>query len=852
MNVELFIARNRDEDNLQYERIELYDDENVFYRGKVIDSQDINALFNDFINTFSIPSTPATDKVFKYWFEIGVANGLRVNKRLPAYIQVNSIPLKFGEVELEGLSERGQQITNYKITMYGKLTGLNDLFGEDTLQGLPLSEYDFPFNKDNIEAGLQFPALMTLNKGLNEGSDVIMPFILPTDKEIRYNTGDDESTLDIAVDRGRLDIREFRPAIRQIRIIEAIEEKYNISFSREYFNTSSFKNSFMWCNGNEEFNNLSTFKTIDVLDEGTYSTDFDDVIVREDSISIIKDIEALRNKESVFDGQTYMEEDKEYIYATSFKLEITPSNPDALYRVELYNTKSDEVLDFYENRGSYVFYVPENFVFKFKANNNPTFTDTYYYKITTNDEIDFDLQTYVSTNILEVLNTINITLDSLTMYSNDSRVFNVSTNIDIANNLPDMKVSDYIKGIIKQNKLIIRPTSDKDFRVLNIVDYFNKGNILDFTPYIDFGLDVETERYKTYRSIDFKFETSETASQETFKDNTGRYRGDVLKRYEKINGVEINPVYDVDNKNDLSIDIPFEIPAFGRLLNESNTDDDGNLIPSPISLALFQDEEFKKQWVESPCIFYYNGITKLNDVANPKIKIDFLTSGFSYEEDETESQVDNANIISLGFVTICDTSDNELSSQVNNNYDFSDTTISPWHNTTLLKNQYNNYYKDWIELTYNNNTRLKTFTAKNVPYNLISKLELDTSIIVDNDKYNIEEYEINLLNGDIEFILFPSDYNKFGLQPLDNKAEYLYYNAGGAYDSIVVESNQPINIDFQRQLDWVTGDRGTLPAGKYVLSWYVAYNPLASNRQGLLTITSGDKAKVLFLNQKQA
>lgn len=815
MNIELFIAE--DINTEQYKRIDLFDDENIFYRGKIIDSQDLNALFNDLVNTFAIPSTPKTDNIFKYWFEIGVNNGFNINKRVPAYIQVNSVPLKFGELQLEEVIEKDGKVDNYKVTMYGKLTGLDEIFGEDNLSDLDLSEFNFGYTKNNLQAGISFPALIQLADGFNENSDIVFPFILPTDKEVQYNTGNTDDITDISQVAGRLSVKDFRPGIRQIRLIEAIERKYNITFSRDFLNTASFKNSYMWLNGQEDFKNLLKYELIELinnpdpssspLNDGTFNNDGSITLTRDfNNVSTPLDIGSI------------------YSYVANMEINISNiSDPNLIYTLRIVDNDSNEVIREFVNitGNNNLTYLDRLTIIV--DNTLPSFTNTYRIEISTQGNLDFNLVFGIRTE-LQTPTTIE---EIITNYISNTSSQSFNGGFDVSNNLPEMEVGNYIKSLIKQFKLVIRPESENSFFVDNIVDYFNKGNLLNFTNYVDYEENIPSSRYKTYRKINFNFKEPETAPQNEFKSSTGRFRGNSIKRY------------DVDNKNELSVSIDFEIPSFVRLRNSQQTES------TLINLALLQGAEATAEWTDNPCMFYYNGVTKISNEPNPApIVFDYLTENFEVNG--------NPDTFTATTITLCDNSDSEIYSQVNNTLDYADTTINGWHGQPIQNNLYNNYYKPWLDLIYDPNTRLKRFICKNVPFSIITELELNTTIIVDNNKYNIEEFEINLLTGDIELVLFPTDFNVYSLQPLDNKSENIYFNAGGNWDSINVESNETINISF-RDSTWLKGDRDTiegLPAGRYTISFYAAYNPSTSPRSEIITVTSGNRAKVLFINQR--
>lgn len=807
MNIEYFI---------QGQRIPLYEDESLIYKGKMIDSQDINSLFNDFINTFTIPSTPKTDKIFKYWFEIGVNNGFKPNKKVDSNIQFDSIPIRFGKTQLEDVVESNGKITFYKVTFYGQLTGLDDLFGEDELSDLDLNKYNYPLFGVNIARGLQFPQNITdVNGDEFTESDIIIPFIYSASGEVQYNTNDDK---DISTDEGRLDIRGFRPAIRHYRIMEAIEDRYNIKFSREFFNSPAYKNMYLWLNGQEDFNNITRpqkYLINNIADSG--SVNVGDVELGNNQIKVIRNNQ---NPPTVPSNET----STFYKYRFKLKTSVAVGNNQDRYRIRITDANTGIILqESFELIGNQVYEYfddiefsydgpPEEVIRNYQINVIPT-------NIGINSTISIASLNEITTSTLrdssDFLTLVEDVLSDIEITSGQQIFENI---FFIEDNLPELTVADYIKGLIKQFKLIVRPTSNKEFTVMNIVDYLNSGKIKDFTNYVDTKEDIISKKYKTYKSIDFKFEEPDNIIQKTFKNLTGRYRGNSIKKY------------NVDNKNETSVEIPFEIPSFTRL------SDNAVNINTLINIALLQNESAEAEFSTNPISFYYNGITNvIEDTDNLKpIKIDVLTI------EETPA---NAYIIDCDYITLCDTSDNQVLSQVNNNLDYSNFTINGWHKQPINKNLYNNYYKPWLDIIYNNDSRIKEYLLKNVPLKDIFELDLNTNIIINNDLYYIEEYEINLLSRDIKLKLFPRLDNLFAIEGLTTSQNTnLNYNLGGGWDLFSFESSD----DWTAQV--LYGNFISIPQnylsgtkGKNKVSFFIQANESTNMREGKIRITSAQQ-----------
>jgi len=833
------------------EKIDLFEEGKIMYKGKLVDAENIEAIFNDIVNTFTVPATKKNNRIFKNWFQIGVKDGLNPNIRVDSYIEYNTLPFRSGKTQLEEIRNKDGMLNSYGITFYGEITGLEDLFtlkriNEDTgleestgelskLKDLDFSKYNFTYDERNIVALLTSPGLV-LTETLNTVPTLIMPMIIPTDRLIEYNTGSTEDAKDITLDEGRLFLEDLRPAIRQTAIIEAIEEQYGITFSRDFIDTTDFTTLYTWLNRNEDGSNVFKWEALET------SRDLGDEFLTFDFYNIFLKFNGgnLANETGVTSPNESYEINFEYKFWYKFPNET-------FFRIRLVNREGVvlNTSEITQGRGTTnpqignngFFELVFNTQFQMIPNSEDEIDQAFQIEIQINDEMnEADGNQYyadmITTWKLADTSGTGTQIDDASALGGVRSILEILPTFTIARNMPDITVLGYLKNLIKEFKLIIRPISTTEFRLQNINDYYAEGNVIDITKYSDVNTE-ESVIYKNNKLISYNYAVEEdSALQEQFKIANDRYRGNAIKNF------------DVDNKKTTSIELTTEVPFFVRLL-DSDTNRKTN-----INIALYNSQDsdggVSKIYPENMLSFYYNGITPItnSDTIIP-IKIDLLprateTSGGGKTE---------TNIIDILSVPICDSSNNYVVSQVTNNLDFSDTTVNGWHNVNLTKNIYNKNHLPWITNLLNPDSRITTVESVLQP-NDINKIELNTQIIYKNNRYSIEDFEIDLITNETKFRLFPDFNNKYLISDTSINQTEFFFNADGGFSNIVIRTSEIIG-DVTTDQSWI--DISPLDGNRRVFNipFFIKTNYKDTERNGIINITIGEETYVIDINQSK-
>ena len=830
------------------EDIDLFEAGSIMYKGKLVDADKIEAIFNDLVNTFTVPASKKNNRIFKNWFEIGNADGFNPNLRVDSFLEYNTLPFRSGKTQLEAIKNKDGKINSYSITFYGEITGLDDLFtiketnvetgliediGEQAkLKDLDFSELNFVYDRRNITALFTTPSLVLTEGGLSSIPSLIMPMIVPADKEIQYETNVDNDVRDITKDEGRLFIDDLRPAIRQTAIIEAIEAKYNIVFSRDFIDSTDFTTLYTWLNGNENSDNIISTQELRAskFDNTAYisfpfqsDTEIDFNFTSEDLVDVI------------------VNDPFNETYNISFEMKFFYRFPDDVEFQLILVDKQDNIIEESEILLGQGFLDEDEDETPLRTN---TFTVNFNVVPNSDDIIDQTFRILVkSKNKINFEDGNTFSVDYRTTYSRANTaspvpitngigtgdaqaIINYKPTFKVSENMPDITILDYLKNIIKEFKLIIRPNSTTNFILQNINDYYSEGNSIDITSFTDTKSEESTV-YKNNKKIDYKYQVEEDSDlQKGFKINTGRYRGNDTKNYK------------VDNKKSTDIELENEIPFFVRLKNTSTA------LPTNINIAIYnsvEDGEVSSLFPENMLSFYYNGITAITDDSNLlPIKLDL---NFKPSDDYNPIP----NILDIKGVPICDSSNNYITSQVSNNLDFSSTTINGWHNVSLSNNIYNKNHKPWIDNLLNSDARITTVESV-VPPTVANEIDLNSQILYKNNKYSIEDFEIDLTTNETTFNLFPDFNNQYLITGTTIDKTSFVFNAGGGFSNVVIRTDETIESATTNQ-NWI--DIGDISGNKrvYNIPFFINENYKDAEKVGVIRVVVGGQTYIININQ---
>lgn len=493
INTNLYIQDIRqDTDPITYIKVDLFKDENIELNSSVQNVNDISKTFSDFSQSFTIPASAKNNGIFQHYYNTDVDGTFNPNIRIRGYIECGSLPFKYGVIQLEDVKLKEMQPDSYTIRFFSASVNLSDRFKDDDLTTLDLSEFDHQYNSDIFDA--------TYSNSL--GEDLYYPLIT---SNRAWQIGGDNN-LDITHSLGKLSFTELRPALKLIRIIEAIETKYLFTFDREFLGRAVFGNLHIWC-----FNNL-----------GFSVNELNGVLVDFTTTGNLEDIS----------GVTVNLTDNYFITDANVATRITIT-PSSGYEDVPYVLKR-----FLDGEDWTTFSATGTATFPLRTDND---SKKHSFYIITQGTFKFTFKIRMST--------FGGGLSKSATMSEQT----ISVLLSVSANLPKIKVKNFITSLIKMFNLALVPINSNSFKLLPLDDWYFQGKLIDITKYID-SKDVTFKRPKLFKNILFQHQKSGQILNEKFRNNQGGILG-----YGDLQGV-----YEIDG-TELKVQTEFENLMFSRL-----------------------------------------------------------------------------------------------------------------------------------------------------------------------------------------------------------------------------------------------------------------------------------------------
>jgi hypothetical protein len=330
--------------------------------------------------------------------------------------------------------------------------------------------------------------------------------------------------------------------------------------------------------------------------------------------------------------------------------------------------------------------------------------------------------------------------------------------------MPDMKIIDFITGIIKAFNLMIIPKPNNIYEFAPLEMYYNAGKILDITEYT-YEDEMSINKPKLFKSINFTYEESKNVLNEAYKGLYQQNYGDLIYNSERITE---NSTYDIKLPFE---NVLFEVPKQGKLFQT----------------ATLIDKDLKP-YVPKPMLIYMNqrvsGLTGtdqiyVTNIVGAATQINAYNR-FSNEYDNLPTDPNHSQLMTMNF-------GNEQSS---------------WLNEFAPQGLYFRHYKNFIDNLYNIKTRLVKVKALLPPSLLGSTvtngdgiplgISLNDRLVIRNKRYLINSFTTDLTTGETDLELL-TDYRGV------DAASTIGYRFG-SFETIDTD-NKELSIDVEIYLN---------------------------------------------------
>ena len=113
--------------------LDLFKDEQINVTSMQQNVQDINKVFTDFSQSFTVPATPNNNDIFLHFYENSLQQTIDQNVRCEAVIEIDLTTFRRGKISLEKTEVQNNEPYSYQITFYGDVASLKDTFGDSKL-----------------------------------------------------------------------------------------------------------------------------------------------------------------------------------------------------------------------------------------------------------------------------------------------------------------------------------------------------------------------------------------------------------------------------------------------------------------------------------------------------------------------------------------------------------------------------------------------------------------------------------------------------------------------------------------------------------------------------------------------
>lgn len=668
--------------------IDLFDDESIEVSLSVKQASSIGDILADFSKTFTVPATRKNNAIFRHFYRSDIIDGVGYVRGIPAAIYINGDEFRTGVINLQDSLIKDGDPYAYTLQFFSSIQKLNDI-GDIQLGQLDFSALDHDYTSTNIRAGMRGT--------LNNTTDLVYPLASTVTYWEYDSTPSNHRAYNIAYHTGHsgnqhgVNYRELKPAISFKVIMEAIKESLGIEFSGSFYSgqDSPLDKVYMWLNTNEGFMNVTTPHERVLLNGGVNVTS--DRLIR---------IEADPNNRRFFRR------------GDQSKVKLT-------VRVNVSSISGGGACTVYLKKGYNGTIAAQKTVsspIQVELIDENSAKDDFYY---------IEVSSFVPQTI---------TIGDIYIYADKSGIFtnyysylggfsiNYKPRVKPARLMPDMSAVEFIDGVAKMFNLAITYDGDDSFNLTPLQDLYNSGKVFDLNDFVDTS-DVLIQPSTRYKSYNLKYDDSEQSASELFRSQYQREYGEM----QRTNNSNI--------KEELKVEVPFEIPSMDVLGNSGNE--------FPVFFSVKNIDGFDRttgaceSYFDKPTIFYVSG-----EVIN-------LTEGNRVSLiDESGNEFEIAQLLYFGLL---DTYDNPQKSL---GFTF-DPSFHPYNapfDTTPTSTQFTNYWEGTINTIDSPYSRI--VSVKGV-MNIadISRINITDIVKFGELVYTIDSFNINLTTGEFDIKL---------------------------------------------------------------------------------------------------
>ena len=705
-NIELYVKGSSD---TNYTRLDLFKDETISLTQTIQDVKDPAKIFTNFSKSFSLPASKTNNKFFKHYHNFIQSQDYSYDarKKSIAKIELNSLPFEKGKLRLEGVDLKNGRPDTYRVTFFGELD-LKEVLGDKKLQDLDfLDQFDRLYTSTAVQSALEsstgtdvtgsdgetysIPTLVSLISNSMRGfysTSTTPKYYESTTDEINKQGGN------LNTSNGPLSGYYWKDLVYSIRlyvIIKAIENSSatkdnnnnkQIVFSNDFFNTTntSFYNLYMLCQRNAG-------KLLEGLGS-SYTPNKQSGKAYDNAINNHTNNLLLQQSDWDIYGLTSTQQ-------FQFAITVNFTSITGFVYVDLRDTSSNTVVTTftYTAGGQRSFAIGNGeYELRFRAENSGVVVQ------------DFSFQ-LIGLNQITSITTGNV----------DAGFTIPSEAFIIRNNIPDIKIIDFLTGLFKMFNLTAYRKDGKIY-VDTLDSYYNSGTLRDITDLTD-STSKTVDKALPYREIAFKYEDTDNILAKQYKEQFQREWGSAA--YNDDGSLD-------SNNTTYEIVLPFQHMMFEKLTTGLQV---GHLL-----------DDKQDPYLGKPLIYYPIHSTATGETAtaiNLITEINGYDSGTSPNEESVTAYWIPSNtpaIISTGA---------GYPESIHFNLEISEWNQSSDYTDTLFEK----YYKSYITNVFRFNERITKIKSK-LPISFLQQYTLADELQIGDLTYRINSITTNLQTGE--------------------------------------------------------------------------------------------------------
>jgi len=431
-----------------YVKMDMFKDESVSISDSIQDVRDISKIFTTFSQQFNLPASKNNNKFFKHYQDTDVLNSFDARFKADAIIKLNGVDFRKGKIKLNAVDLKDNKAYSYKVVFFGDIIELKDLFKDDELSSLQsLDSENFTYDDATV-----------LDKFTDGAGFLNVAFPLVTHSKYfqiasngRYKSGNDS-----------LDFKDLKPALRIRKIIEAIQTKYSLTFSNDFFNTLNFHKIYMLLH-RASGNVSNALTTGGIL---TVTNSLNDLTVTTANNIDLRPLSA---------GNLYLLTYNITLTTTTpVTVRITSPNGQ-VYAEQTFNTIATHTVQFEITSN-----VPSNVLFTVESENTLT----------------------ISNQTLAISRLQGLITATYSFPSNS-----ILNNFVVTRQVPKMKIIDFMTSLFKMFNL----TAYKENGIIVVQplqDFYNAGTTYNITDYVEVD-SSNIAKLMQFSEVDFRFKSKE-------------------------------------------------------------------------------------------------------------------------------------------------------------------------------------------------------------------------------------------------------------------------------------------------------------------------------------------------------